>query len=396
MHVRSAQSGASHAATAMREIAAGLGLPERPRPDFVAMCFGVGLCADSLQAAARDMIGTDALHGGSSCLGVIGRDGIELGGAGLGVLAIWDRAGSYGTASASLGPDAGAAARAAALAALERAGRPGEMPEMVWLTVAPGREEQVIEGLRPVVGHETLIVGGSSGDNDLSGRWRQFGPDQVHGDGVVVSVLFPSRAVASVCQSGYAPTAASGRVTRAESRRLFEIDGRQAAEVLHEWSGGAIPLAGEDARVILAEAAFWPLGLETRRLAGVPFHLLIHPAVVHPDGSVDLFADVAVGDRLWQMQGSANSLVARAGRVAGQARDMVDGPVAGALVVHCGACMLAIRDRMDEVRAGILEALGDMPWIAVFSFGEQGSPVADRPRHGNLMISCTVFGASDD
>lgn len=396
MHVRSAQSGASYATTALQDIAARLGLSDRPPPDFLALHFGMGLPAELLHGLAQDMIGGAALHGGSSCLGVMGRDGLELGGAGLGALAIWDAAGSYGTASAPLGADAGAAARAAALQALERAGRPGEMPEMVWLTVAPGREEQVIEGLRPVVGPETLIVGGSSADNDVSGDWRQFGPDGVHRDGVVVSVLFPSRAIASVYQSGYTPTPVSGLVTRAEGRSLIQIDGRPAADMLHEWSGGAVPMAGQGARSILADSTLWPLGRETRRLAGVPFHLLAHPATAHPDGSVDLFADVAVGDRLWQMQGSANSLVARAGRVAEQARDILRAPVGGALVVYCGGCMLAVRDRMDEVRAGIVEALGDVPWIGVFTFGEQGRPVADQSRHGNLMISCTVFAGPDD
>ena len=396
MHVRSAQTGASDAATALQDIAARLELAGRPRPDFLVLHFGMGLCAESLHCLAQGMFDGQALHGGSSCLGVMGRDGIDLRGAGLGAFAIWDPAGSYGTGSADLGADAGRAAREAALQALERAGRPGEMPEMVWLTVAPGREEQVIEGLRPIVGPETLIVGGSSADNDVSGQWRQFGPDGVHRDGVVVSVLFPGRALASVYQSGYAPTPVSGLVTRAEGRRLIEIDGRPAADVLHEWSGGAVPMAGPAARSILADSTLWPLGRETRPLAGVPFHLLAHPATAHPDGSVDLFADVAGGDRLWQMQGSANSLVARAGRVAEQARDVLGAPLGGALVVYCGGCMLAVRDRMDEVRAGIVEALGDVPWIGVFTFGEQGRPVADRSRHGNLMISCTVFAGPDD
>ncbi|PWK58122.1 FIST signal transduction protein [Roseicyclus mahoneyensis] len=395
MDIVTAQSRESHVAQGVAEIVTRLDLPRRGRPDFVAVHFGVGLHAAKLRDALLGSLGAGALHGGSSCLGVMGRDGVDIAGAGLGAFAIWDAEGSYGTGAADLGENAEEAARHAALAALAQAGRSGEMPDMVWLSVAPGREEQVLAGLRAVVGAETLIVGGSSADNDISGSWAQFGPDGVHGDGVVVSVLFPSQPIASVYQSGYAPTGAQGHVTRVEGRRLIEIDGRPAAQVLHDWSGGVVPMAGQEPCSILAASTLWPLGRVTRHLAGVPFHLLAHPAVAHPDGSVDLFADVAQGDHLWQMQGSADSLVARAGRVAAQARESAGGAVAGALVVYCGGCMLAVRDRMEEVSAGIEAALGDVPWLGVFTFGEQGVPVGDEAKHGNLMISCSVIAQPD-
>jgi hypothetical protein len=54
--------------------------------------------------------------------------------------------------------------------------------------------------------------------------------------------------------------------------------------------------------------------------------------------------------------------------------------------------MLAVRDRLYEVQQGINAALGDVPWLGVFTFGEQGVPAGGVAKHGNLMISCTVFG----
>ena len=391
MKVRTAQARVTDAARAVRALAEELGQGGATRPDFLAIHFGVGLDAAALQGAALETFGAGPLHGGSSCLGIMGAKGADIGGAGIGALAIWDADGSFGTASADLGDDAAAAAATAAEAALMAAGRPGEMPDLVWLTVAPGREEQVLAGLRTVVGPTTLIVGGSSADNDVSGAWAQFGPDAVHADGVVVSVLFPSASVASAYQSGYVPTGASGMVTAVSGRSLQQIDGRPAAWVYGEWTAGAMKPADTETRSILADSTLWPLGRVTHHVAEVPFHLLVHPAASHPDGSLDLFADVEVGDRLWQMQGSAESLVSRAGRVAAQARAEIGGDVSGALVVYCAGCMLAVRDRIDEVRAGITSALGDAPWIGVYTFGEQGAAAGDASRHGNLMISCTVF-----
>lgn len=392
MQIATGQSRAESVEPALAEIATSLGLDERGAPDFAAVHFGVGQACEDVRAACARRLGAAALHGGSSCLGIMTQEGVNIdNGAGVGVLAIWDTDGSYGTASAELGTDAQDAAGRAATAALDAAGRIGEVPEMVWLTVAPGREEQVLAGLRAVVGPETLIVGGSSADNDVTGEWAQFGPEASHADGVVVTVLFPSRPAASFYQSGYAPTGESGDVTRVEGRRLFEIDGQPAAAVYHRWTGGTVPMTGDVPISILADATFWPLGRVARYVAGVPFHLLAHPAVTHPDGSLELFADLREGDRIWQMQGSADSLVARAGRIAAQARNDAGDGISGALVVYCGGCMLAVKDRMEEVRAGVNTALGDVPWLGVFTFGEQGVPTDGVAEHGNLMISCTVI-----
>lgn len=392
MYIKTAQSRAETVECVVSEINSALDVDHRGAPDFVAVHFGADSPANALRVSAKAQLGCAALHGGSSCLGVMTQDGLNIdSGAGVGALAIWDPDGSYGTASVDLGDDARSAASRAAEAALAAAGRAGEAPEMVWLTVAPGQEEQVLDGLRAVVGSETLIVGGSSADNDVSGGWAQFGPDECHGDGVVVSVLFPSRPVTSYYQSGYAPTGDSGLVTGIEGRRLTRIDGAPAASVYHRWTGGAVPVAGDAPFSILSDATLWPLGRVTREVANVPFHLLAHPAVANPDGSIDLFADLSEGDRIWQMQGTADSLVARAGRIAAQARNNAGDEISGALVVYCGGCMLAVEDRMEEVRAGLKSALGDAPWLGVFTFGEQGVPTGGVAEHGNLMISCTVI-----
>jgi hypothetical protein len=213
--------------------------------------------------------------------------------------------------------------------------------------------------------------------------------------GVAVSALFPSRPLSTAYGSGYAPTAVSGLATRVEGRCLHEIDGRPAAEVYAEWTGGAVaPDLAHGPAPILAESTFHPLGRHVAEVAGVPFHLLAHPATAHPGGAIDLFADLPEGGRLTLMTGSAESLVARAGRVAALAAregGLAPRDVAGALVVFCGGCMLAIRERMDEVAAAVDAALGGAPALGVFTFGEQGAALGDRNRHGNLMISCVTF-----
>jgi hypothetical protein len=393
MRIMTAQTTEPDAAAAMAALAQGLDLQAQGKPDFIAVHFGVGMNAHDLQAAlARGCEGA-AIHGGTSCLGIMTQTAMNItAGHGVGALAIWDRDGSYGTASADLGADARAAAHKVALAAVLAAGRMDEIPDFVWLTVAPGREEQVLAGLQAVFGLQTPIFGGSSADHDVTGNWSQFGPSAVHRDGIVISVLFISAKVGTSYQSGYAPTGASGKVTKVDGRRLIEIDGQPANTVYERWTGGAVQVPTAGSQSVLQAATLWPLGRITRHVSGVPFHILAHPAVSHPDGALGMFADVPQGEVVWQMQGSADSLVSRAGRVAQQARKDGGGTVVGALVVYCGGCMLSVQDRMDEVRCEVNLALGGAPWLGLFTFGEQGKPSGGRTKHGNLMISCTVFG----
>jgi hypothetical protein len=207
-------------------------------------------------------------------------------------------------------------------------------------------------------------------------------------------VLFPSTPFGCAFESGYAPTAQRGTVTAAEGRRLLRIDDRPAAEVYAEWTAGRIPAPASGSRSILSEATLSPLGRKQTEIAGIPLHLLAHPAIAHADGSLELFADVRPGEDLCLMEGSETSLVQRAGRIAWTRRDKLGGvAVAGALMVYCGGCMLAIRERMDEVAAGVAESLGGAPFLGVFSFGEQGEMLDGDSEHGNLMISCTCFGS---
>ena len=64
---------------------------------------------------------------------------------------------------------------------------------------------------------------------------------------------------------------------------------------------------------------------------------------------------------------------------------------AGALVIYCAGCMLAVQDRMDDVVAEARDALGGKPFLGAFTFGEQGCFVGGENRNGNLMIATLVF-----
>jgi hypothetical protein len=397
MLIRSATTTADEPGAAAAGLAAALDFAALGPPDFLALHFAATLPAEAMRVATLAELAPSALHGGTSCLGAMSGGGARVDGRAAGALAIWDAAGDYGTGAADLGDDPRAAARAATLAALAAAGRPGEAPELIWLTAAPGAEEAVLAGVCDVAGDDAAILGGSSADNEVAGDWAQLDAAAALRRGVVVSALFPSRPVACAFRNVHAPTDRCGVATRTDGRTLREIDGRPAAEVYRGWTGGAVvPAGGGATGSILAASTLAPLGREAEHLASVPFHLLAHPATVEADGSLGLFADVSEGETLWLMEGSADALASRAGAVVRQAIAELPDPgadIAGALVIYCGGCMLAVRERMDEVAADVSAALGGAPFLGVFSFGEQGAPLGGPARHGNLMLGCAVFAA---
>ncbi|MBY6201030.1 FIST C-terminal domain-containing protein [Maritalea mobilis] len=392
--IATAVSEASSVADAIGNLAARLGATNC-KPDFVTLHYGTMRAAEEVWKEAVAHLGCGALHGGSSCHGVMSDEGPAIAtGTAIGAFAIWDPQGAYGTALEPIGDDPRAAAQRVTREALRRAGRPGEAPDLVWLTSAPGHEEALLEGIKDVIGRPALIVGGSSADNDVTGNWSQFAIDGIAQDAVVISVMFPSVPVACSFENGYAPTDKHGTVTRAHGRCLIEIDRRPAADVYLEWAG--LPVRPRtESLPILSDASMCPLGRKSYEFDGAAFHLLVHPVVAHVDGRLELFAHIPEGEEIWLMSGSEDSLAKRAGRITAACRDQLpEDEVTGGLIVYCGGCMLSVCTRMDDVVHGICKALDDAPFLGVFSFGEQGETFRGDSEHGNLMVVAIVFGSN--
>lgn len=360
-------------------------------PDFVALHQSVPTRGLDLEQRLNSV---GALHGATSCLGVMSQNGPRTSG-GAGAFAIWDAEGDYGTALRPLGSDPSAAARAATEAALLAADRPGEAPDIVWLSVSPGQEEAVIAGIEDVVGGNVPVLGGSAADDTVSGDWQVFDKTTAVTDGVIVSVLFPSKPISFAYHNGYAPTENVGVITKADGRVLQEIDGRPAAQVYREWTDhSVIPEQDGKQHTILSQSTMTPLGRNFDEVGGVPFYLLFHPAGLTPDDSLELFADANVGESLTLMKGAPDQLAQRAGKVASlaaQSGQLAASEIAGLLMVYCGGCMLAVQDDLETVSSGVCEALPEVPFMGIYTFGEQGMATDGRNRHGNLMISAIVF-----
>jgi hypothetical protein len=332
-----------------------------------------------------------ALLGGSSSGGLMTQRGLGDSNT-IGLLLVEDE-GDFGVAAAPLDLDPAHTAEQLLLQALANCGCSGELPELIWIYQAPGSEEAVIDGLRRVVGDRCPIVGGSSADNDVSGRWRQLGPDGPMGNGLVVGVLLPTSPLGYAFQGGYEPAGHSGVVTARAGRDILSIDGKPAAAVYNDWIGGRIDAQLARGGVVLAQTSMFPLATDGGRVHGVSHYRLIHPEMVTATGGLRTFCNLDIGARVYAMKGDRRRLVDRAGRVAEQAAQMLAADrcgVAGALVMYCGGCKMAVGEDIERVRGAVANSVGAAPFIGCFTFGEQGR-MLDHNVHGNLMVSAVVF-----
>ncbi|HWK25783.1 MAG TPA: FIST N-terminal domain-containing protein [Solirubrobacter sp.] len=373
-------------------------------PDFVFAFYGQDHDDQAISDHLDRRFPGAARVGGTSCRGVMSERGLG-GRSSIGLLLVEDPDGAYGAASVPLGDDPAAAAEAALMAALEAADSAGELPELIWIYQSPGREEAVVTGLRRVVGDRCPIVGGSSADDDVAGSWRQLGPDGPLTDGLVVGVLFSSGGIGFSFQGGYEPTGTtgivtelgytageSGVVTGGSGRHILEIDGEHAADVYNRWIDGALPDGAlADGGTILADTTMSPLAVSAGRVGQVTHFRLVHPESVSAARGLTTFANVDAGARVYGMRGDRERLVQRVGRVVSAAVTTLAGAdVAGALIVYCGGCLLAVGDEAERVSATAARDLGGVPYLGCFTFGEQGM-ILDRNVHANLMISAICF-----
>lgn len=349
------------------------------------------------------------ITGCTSCLNVMSDGGIHSGPKGsLAMLAISDPTGSYGVGGATTDSVVSGAASDALNKALHNADCPGEVPPHIWMHSSPGNEEILMAEIESVTGENVPISGGSSGDDTLTGNWRVFANGSTMNNGIAITALFPSTDIFFAFHSGYEPTKLSGHATKVEpldstvaasqthlpTRLLKEIDNRPAAEVYNEWTKGAIEPQLHQGGVILSESSLHPLGLIAGYISDIPFYQLSHPETVTDDGAMTLFSSVSQGEVITLMQGSPDSLVSRAGRVISsllKTHSLDSDDIAGAMIIYCAGCMLAVQDRLDEVVNNIKEVLPATPFLGSFTFGEQGSFLCGTNRHGNLMISVLLF-----
>ena len=375
-------------------------------PDLIIASYSSLCNAVELVSSLDALFPGCAVAGASTCRGAITSEGLcAFGESNVALWGLCDEQGDYGVGfSAFDDSEDQASVRQATIAALDialaQSGRDGELPDLIWMHASPGNEGSVVEALDEVFCGDVSIVGGSAADETLEAKWSCFAGDVVGSSGVSIIVLFSSYEIGTSFQSGYIPSEVSGIATKCEGRTVYEIDGQPAALVYNGWAKQLVDLSVTTLPVnVLGSSTLSPLGMAVGEVSGIPYFNLAHPESYTEDLALTFFCEVPENQSLTLMSGTIDNIISRPGRVANEAiynADLEANEVIGGLVVFCGGCLLAVEPRANEITAPLNQSMNNQPYLGCFTFGEQGCLMGGENRHGNLMISVTVFKRKKD
>ena len=373
-------------------------------PEYILLFSTVDYDSEKVLREARRLFGERVqIHGGTSSGAVFTLGGYHMAKSGsLALLAVASPEIIFGVGGASLQAvrSAREAGKKAILEAIENAGKKkADKPKLVLMTAAPGKEEEILLGVEDVVGKEVPIFGGSAGDNDASGKWKEFANGEVYGDGVALTAVYTDLRIGWAFESGYLRTERSGIATKVKGRIIYEIDHKPAAQVYDAWIGGELTeiLKTEKEKLsVQAKTVFYPLAKVIRGKSGETYHISMHPQLFgSSQKTLQVGTNVENGGQLLLMHGSWELLLNRARTTSLQAtvrgrilpRDLAFG-----ISIFCAGTLLAIpSEERPKIPLLVNDALVGAPFIGSFTFGEQGFLPGVGNVHGNLVSAAVVF-----
>ena len=324
---------------------------------------GVQYDQKTMLHAIKETLPGVPLIGNTSFTGVMTQEGFVSSDDGfVGIMAVSDPDMTVGVAGMAKQGSARETGHKVAEAALKNAGKT-EAPAFFYMSAPSGEEEYYLKGITEVIGRVPFF-GGSAADNAIAGEWLLYTDENVYADGISVAFFYTDKAFANVFTGAYRETTNVGVITNiVGDRTLAEINGIPALEQYRAWTGAS----AEDVKGgnLLAYAIQKPLGVKD------PLGDLIavrHPMNGNDDGSMN------IGNNLAELEAK------------------IGAPIAGLHLVHCGGRRAGIGDRINEVYDQVKAAVGDIPFLMEYTFGEYGYEDDGRNTCGGLMLSFTAFG----
>jgi len=306
-----------------------------------------------------------------------------------------------GSANFSDYPSIQEASKAAVSNAIKSVGKSqNELPKAILITPGRGMEEEAIEGIEKVVGKNTPILGGTPGGPTFG----VFGENKVYDKGVSLAVIYTNLSVGWTFEGGFdVKDPSTGIVTKVEGQAIVEIDNRPALDVYDEWLGGEIgKLCKETVRFDLIRGllTLHPIYRKYTSPDGKVYSLFSHPwpkDKTLKERSVMTSTKIKVGERIYLSHGTWETLINRIGNLPKNAK--IQGkiginkkPIWGIGYI-CAGVMGTIPET-ERVKLPLLinYANNDAPFIAPFTWGEQGNFPGIGNKHGNLLTSFLVIG----
>jgi len=388
------------------------------KPDFAFIYASSGSDMEGILQAAKRFLGEEIkIFGGTSDSRAVMTDkgfvkvtqrGYEFskmeGRRGLTIMTVSSTDIVFGVASANLSEFSSAQemSKAAILTAIKDAGRTAEKPpRIILLSVTIGIEEEVLEGIEQILGTNTPILGGTVGGPVAA----VFGKNEIYEKGVCLAAIYTDLPIGWAFEGGFDVTDEhTGVVTKIEGQTIVEINNRPALDVYNEWLGGEIERLHDEigkSDVIRDLLILHPVYRKYTSPSGQNYFLFSHPwpkDAQMQDKSISTSTQIEAGERIYLSHGTWETLLNRIGNLPRKAK--IHGGIrigikpALGIGFLCGGVMGVIPDTEREKMSILINySNNNAPFIANFTWGEQGCFPGIGSKHGNLLTSFLVIGA---
>jgi len=386
-------------------------------PDFAIVFASSGSNMDIILSELRDLLGkrTKICGGTSDSRAVMSDKGflnvtergyahsLTQGKRGLSIMTITSEDITFGVGSAEFSayPSIQEASRAAIRSAIRSAGKSqNEPPKVVLAMPTIGVEEEVIGGIEEVLGPSTVILGGTCGGPEFGA----IGENKVYDAGVSLAAIYTDLPLGWTFEGGFdVKELYTGIVTKVDGQSIIEIDNRPALDVYDEWLGGEIErLYREIGKpdVIRDLLILHPIYRKYTSPSGQDYFLFSHPWPKDEtlnDRSLMTSTNIRIGERIYLSGGTWETLMNRIANMPKNAKvragiSIDEKPIFGIGYVCAGAMGIIPETERPKMSLLINYANNDAPFIASFTWGEQGHFPGIGNKHGNLLTSFLIVG----
>lgn len=272
-----------------------------------------------------------------------------------------------------------------------------EKPKFTFLfsDALAGNGTELVRGVLEVLGSSFPLVGGAAGDDMNFKKTYQYYNEHVLTDAAVGLAVSGKVRYAIGADHGWQPIGNGRIVTKAKGTRLYELEGKPAFSIYHDYFGER---ASDFKQALSLAAVSYPLGMGTKE----DEHFMIRvPLSINDDGSITCGAEVIEGSRIHLMIGTQSSALWAAKDMVRHLVEQIPG-IKPRLVFlsDCVARKILYGERGQEEINAIKEAAGsDAHVFGFYSYG-QFAPLAVTPVDVNTCdpgfyeqsISIAIFG----
>jgi methyl-accepting chemotaxis protein len=235
-----------------------------------------------------------------------------------------------------------------------------------------GCGDDLVSMTSEALGADVKLAGGAAGDNLAFRATHILHNGQAHANSVGLCMIHSKVPVRTAATHGHYPFGDTMTITRAQPRRIYEIDGKNAWQV---WLDATrqrreeMGFTDEALKSQDVQSRFFPsfeMGLASKqggyKLRGI--------MTAHPDGSLGLYSDVAEGDQFRIMYSDETAQLNALERAANLAVAHKATKPAGALIFDCVVRSSILGDEFYPSIQSFHQALQGVPFIGFETYGE--------------------------